>query len=72
MSDTSGQDRPACWAEGTKKRRARIYMGTGDSSGQSIEEGSPAGRKEPDWWQRSEIRQETVEGLEGRSVKELR
>lgn len=54
-----------------KKRRARIYLGTRDSSGHSIEEGSPAGRKEPDWWQRSEIRQETVEGFEGRSVKEL-
>lgn len=72
MSDTSGQDRPACWVERTKKLRTRIYLGTGDSSGQSIEEGSPAGRKESNWWQRSEIRQEIVEGLEGRSVKELR
>lgn len=72
MSDTSSQDRPACWVERTKRRSARICMGTGDSSGQSTEEGSTPGRKESDWWQRSEIRQEAVEGLEGRSVKELR
>lgn len=72
MSDISGQDRSARWLERTKKRRARIYLGTRDSSGQSIEEGSPAERKEPDWWQRNEIRQETVESLEGRSVKDLR
>lgn len=31
MSDTSGQDRPACWVERTKSRSARIYLGTGDS-----------------------------------------
>lgn len=40
MNDTSVQERKACWVEKTKKLRASLHPGTGNSVQQSIEEGS--------------------------------